>query len=198
MRALVLPLALLLALAPHPAPAEGPATDPLTIANTYGRALAILGQQQAVAMLAAAIEDSRRQALAEGTAAIPEAIRARLAGHVPAQDLEMVRWRVGGGTDLSLQRNAILHGNASAITLGEVVVFADEGEALANASLWAHELRHVGQYREWGVRGFARRYLADHQAVEADAVAFAAAFAGGLPPLTLPDRARLSPPRAPW
>ncbi|AXQ95640.1 DUF4157 domain-containing protein [Cereibacter azotoformans] len=197
MRAIHLSLALILALLPLPSQAERPVQDPLAGAGNLARVLAVAGEQQAVAMLASAIEESRRQALAEGTAPIPEAIRHRLVGHVPVIDLEMVRWRVGGGTEFSLQRNAVLHGNASAITLGEVVVFADEGDALANASLWAHELRHVGQYREWGVVGFARRYLRDHAAVEADAVAFAAALAKRPAPI-LPESATRPPPRAPW
>ncbi|WP_443212974.1 eCIS core domain-containing protein [Rhodobacter sp. NSM] len=171
--------------------------DPLADAGAFAHALALVGEQQAVAMLATAIEESRRQALSEGTAAIPEAVRLRLEGQVPAIDLEMVRWRVGGGGEFSLQRNAILHGNASAITLGEVVVFADEGEALANVPLWAHELRHVGQYRDWGVVEFARRYLRDYRAVEADAVAFAAEVASAQAQ-RLPDGARVAPPRAPW
>lgn len=138
------------------------------------RSLATSGVANATELLANAILSSRAQALAEGTGPIPAAVRRQLAGHVPDVDLEAVRWRVGGGDDMSLQKNAIVNGPATAITLLDVVVFEDEGDALANAELWAHELRHVGQYREWGLREFARRYVTDHQSVEAEAMAFAA------------------------
>lgn len=151
-----------------------PAGEPQ--ADAILRALAVGGVQTAIDMLAKSILASRQQALHEGTAPIPAAIRQRLAGYVPAVDLDAVRWRVGGGDEMSLQRNAILNGPATAITLLDVVVFEDEGDALANAELWAHELHHVGQYRLWGLQEFSRRYVTDHRTVEAEALAFAAGW----------------------
>lgn len=152
---------------------DAPATEALL------RSLALGGMQTATEMLARSIMLSRQQALDEGTAPIPVLIRQRLEGHVPPEDLDAVRWRVGGGDETSLQWNAIVNGPATAITLLDVVVFEDEGDALANAELWAHELRHVGQYREWGLRGFSQRYITDHQWVEEDAMAFAARWRDG-------------------
>lgn len=172
-------------------PATGAAARE-TAAEALARSLAIAGTQQAVQVLANAIQTSRDQALAEGVAPIPAEIRRQLSGHVPDADLDSVRWRVRGGSDLSLQRTALDHGGATAITLIDIVVFADKGDALANAALWAHELRHVTQYREWGLTEFSRRYLADHTAVEADAAGFAAKWSGPL------SRARKAPQRRPW
>ncbi|MCE6968433.1 DUF4157 domain-containing protein [Cereibacter sphaeroides] len=188
-------LLLLMNLTPPGAVAQGAGSLSGTgeTADSLARALALAGTEQAVTLLAASIDDARRQAIAEGVAEIPGAIRAQLEGMVPQVDLEAVRWRVGGGSELSLQRNAILHGGASAITLVDVVVFADEGDALANATLWAHELRHVAQYREWGLMEFSRRYVTDHETVEADAVAFAA----GVRSRSLPQGALRPPPPRP-
>jgi len=50
-------------------------------------------------------------------------------------------------------------------------VFATREAALTPA-LWAHEIVHVEQYRDWGVAGFVARYLDDYEAVEHDAAEF--------------------------
>ncbi len=117
-------------------------------------------------MLARWIETSRDAAIAQGVEKIPESVRALLAGYVPDKTLARARWRVKGGSDFSLQQNAFLFKDAQAITLDYVVVFADENEARNDPKLWAHELRHVMQFEEWGVEGFAARYLADSAAIE--------------------------------
>ena len=59
--------------------------------------------------------------------------------------------------------------DAYAVTLDYVVVFQEQREALEDPKLWAHELKHVMQFAEWGIGGFATRYLTDHDAIEADA-----------------------------
>jgi len=58
------------------------------------------------------------------------------------------------------------------VTLDYVVVFEDREAALTDPKLWAHELKHVMQYAEWGVAGFASRYLTDHAAIEREAVEY--------------------------
>jgi hypothetical protein len=112
------------------------------------------------------IQSSRDAALEQGVEKIPKSIRAALEGYVPDATLERVRWRTGGGPDLSLQQSAFFLKDAQAITLDYVIVFADENEARNDPKLWAHELRHVMQFEEWGIEGFAARYLADSNAVE--------------------------------
>ena len=61
---------------------------------------------------------------------------------------------------------------APAITLDYVVVFAERGAGLNDPKLWAHEIKHVMQFAEWGVSGFAARYLRDYSAVEQEAFDF--------------------------
>jgi hypothetical protein len=110
------------------------------------------------------IESSRDSVLEQGVEKIPQSIRASLEGYVPNATLDRVRWRAGGGDLLS--QSAFFLKDAQAITLDYVVVFADENEARNDPKLWAHELRHVMQFEEWGVEGFATRYLADSTALE--------------------------------
>jgi hypothetical protein len=117
-------------------------------------------------LLARWIESSRDAALEQGVEKIPKTIRASLEGYVRNATLDRVRWRAGSGSYLSLQENAFLCQDAQAITLDYVIVFADENQARNDPKLWAHELRHVMQFEEWGVEGFATRYLADSSAVE--------------------------------
>ena len=119
-------------------------------------------------LLASWIESSRDAVLEEGAGPIPAAIRAALAGYVPDEILDRVRWRTGA-SDMSLPQTIIRFGDAYAVTLDYVVVFQEEREALEDPKLWAHELKHVMQFAEWGVDGFATRYLTDHDAIEADA-----------------------------
>jgi hypothetical protein len=115
------------------------------------------------------IARSRDDALQRGVQAIPADIRRNLEGFVDARILNVVRYRVQGGGDLSLQRNAIRYGEASAITLDYVVVFKENNDALYNPTLWVHELRHVRQFQDWGIRDFSIRYLRDYGAVEREA-----------------------------
>lgn len=117
-------------------------------------------------LLAGWITSSRDAAIAAGVAPMPEAIRKALEGYVPAAVLAKIRWRVGPTGDLTLQQSAIGYGDVPAMTLGNVIVFKDRGEALEDPTLWAHEIKHVLQFDEWGGQGFATRYLVDYEAVE--------------------------------
>ncbi|HEY8521002.1 MAG TPA: DUF4157 domain-containing protein [Gammaproteobacteria bacterium] len=118
------------------------------------------------------IVESRDAALREGVQPIPPEIRAKLQGYVPPEALDRVRFRVGGGGALSLQQNLFRSGYVPAVTLDQVIVFRREKDAREDLGLWVHELKHVMQYREWGVEGFARRYVSDYNAVEEEARAY--------------------------
>lgn len=133
--------------------------------------------QELAPLVAAAIAASKQQALADGVETIPDDIRANLEGFVPTEDLDRVRWRAGGGGDLSVQQNAFKYGDAAAITLDDVVVFKEQSDAESNVGLWAHELRHVGQYRAWGLYDFSIRYVRNRNAVEREAEEFAVSWA---------------------
>lgn len=146
------------------------------------RALQLLLQNRAELAHAAAptlarwIEASRRQALAEGVKPIPPSVRRRLTGYYPAELLNRVHYRVGLAKAASLPVAAFEYGHTIAMTLDDVIVFRDPQRAEMDASLWAHELRHVMQFRSWGVARFAETYLADWESVETEARTAASEF----------------------
>jgi hypothetical protein len=125
--------------------------------------------------LAALLVELRAGALSDGVEPIPGEIRASLEGFVPDPLLDAVRWRVGALSRLSPHAQLGLLGLV-AVTLDDVIVFADRETALSNAGIWAHELRHVMQYRACGVQGFAHAYLTRHAALENDADQYALAW----------------------
>jgi hypothetical protein len=127
--------------------------------------------QSLAPLLASWIAGSRDAAKAKGVEPIPEPIRSALADYVPKEILDRVRWRESG-SEWSLPQNVISFGHVPAVTLDDVIVFEKRDAALGDPKLWAHELKHVMQFVEWGVDGFARRYLADYQAVESEAAEF--------------------------
>jgi hypothetical protein len=108
---------------------------------------------------------------------IPDHIRAGLKTFFPDEMLDEVRYTVGDTTPAGLAGFAMRNGNAVAVTLVDTIVFKDEKD-VKNLALWAHELHHVEQYREWGVAGFASRYAFGWETVEADARARALEFVG--------------------
>lgn len=122
-------------------------------------------------VLASWITTSRNAAVAQGVETIPQPVREALAGYVPDAILDRVRWRVGGGDETSLQYNIVQFGDVRAVTLNDVVVFKDDREA-HDSKLWAHEIKHVMQFADWGVAGFAKRYLENYEAVESEAADF--------------------------
>ena len=142
------------ALADEPLQSPGPASD-LSPAVVQGL----------TPVLADWIVRSRNAAVQQGVMEIPVSIRSALSGYVPEATLDRARWRVGGGGELSLQHNVFAFGDVPAITLDYVIVFVDE-KAVEDPKLWAHELKHVMQFAEWGVMGFATHYLRDYEAVE--------------------------------
>jgi hypothetical protein len=138
-------------------------------------------------LLAGWIASERDAANAQGVEPIPAPIRAALAGYVPDAILDAVRWRIGG-TQLSMPQNMIRFGHASAVTLDDVIVFENR-ESVEDPKLWAHELKHVMQFAEWGLEGFATRYLSNYNAVENEAYEFRWQFmkqAGLIPPVEPP------------
>lgn len=104
---------------------------------------------------------------------IPEVIRLELQDLVPEAVLNAARYQVGYGDTLNLGHVALNYGNlldgktVQAITLVDVILFRNEADARANVALWLHELTHVRQFMDWGVRGFAERYVAAPEDVEA-------------------------------
>ncbi len=115
------------------------------------------------------LEQSRLAIAGERTHPIPPAIRERLAGYYDSDLLDRVRYQVGDEAQLSAANAMLQNPDVNAVTLVDVIVFRHEEEALHDVALWAHELKHVEQYREWGVEGFATRYIRGYTDVEAPA-----------------------------
>lgn len=103
---------------------------------------------------------------------IPPQIRSALTGFVRDDILNKARYKVGDRGLLNSAANIMgLNRNVAAVTLVDVIVFRDWNDASNNLPLWAHELRHVRQFSEWGVRNFGIRYMRSSSDVEGDAYA---------------------------
>jgi Domain of unknown function (DUF4157) len=131
--------------------------------------------------LAALIDGARRQAIADGVRPIPPAVYRALLGYFPAALLQKCRFAVGNARALTLPGLAFSYGDATAMTLGDVVLFKNSRVAESGPKIWAHELTHVMQYQRWGIDGFADRYVRDSAAVEQEAIDNADRFAAWLP-----------------
>jgi hypothetical protein len=136
------------------------------------------------------IDEARQQAIADGVRPIPPGVYRSLLGYFPAALLQKCRFAVGNAHALTLPALAFSYGDATAITLGDVVLFKNELVAETDVKVWAHELTHVMQYQRWGTEGFAERYVRDSGVVEQEAVDNANRFADWLPRRGL---ARVSP-----
>jgi hypothetical protein len=102
---------------------------------------------------------SREAALAAGVSPIPEHIRTQVAHLFPASMLDQVRYKTGSGFLGTLQWFRGEMEGKGAITLKDVIVFADASRAMCDVRLWAHELEHIRQYGNLGVDGFAQAYV---------------------------------------
>jgi hypothetical protein len=131
--------------------------------------------------LAELIDGARRQAIADGVRPVPTRVYRSLLGYFPAALLQKCRFAVGSARALTLPALAFSYGDATAITLGDVVLFRNEPVAETDLKVWAHELTHVMQYQRWGIQGFAERYVRDSNAVEQEAIDNANRFAAWLP-----------------
>jgi len=112
---------------------------------------------------------SRNTAI-NGASAIPPYVRQALQGWYSDRLLDIVRFKVGDGGTLNLANGSIRYGEAEAVTLIDVIVFAGPDQA-SDPVLWAHEMKHVQQYDMWGVRKFAIRYMRSWNSVEDEAYA---------------------------
>lgn len=114
---------------------------------------------------------SHRAALMTEVQRIPLNIRAQLEAYYDVRVLDSVRYKIGDETQLNTANAMLQNPDVNAVTMLDIIVFRHEDDAQNNLPLWAHELKHVQQYQEWGAGGFAMRYTRDYRIVEAPAYA---------------------------
>ena len=117
------------------------------------------------------LEESRNSASVQGVEAIPLHIRAALESYYDLQVLDAVRYQVGNGVALNAANTMLQNPDVNAVTLLDIIVFRHAEDAQNNVALWAHELKHVQQYQQWGAAQFASNYTRDYRTVEAPAYA---------------------------
>ncbi|MNC70360.1 hypothetical protein D3C75_1211640 [compost metagenome] len=88
--------------------------------------------------------------------------------------LDAARYKISDNGQFSAATAMLQNPDVGAVTLIDIILFRDAQSAEQDIALWAHELKHVQQYQEWGVLGFAQRYTQDFNAVEAPAYAIQA------------------------
>ncbi|MNH85095.1 hypothetical protein D3C81_359710 [compost metagenome] len=125
--------------------------------------------QMAVTGLESWIVLSRNTAATGDIQTIPLNIRAQLEPYYDLQVLDSARYKVGDDAELNAANTMLQNPDINAVTLIDIIVFRNAEDALNDVALWAHELKHVQQYQQWGVREFATRYTRDYNAVEAPA-----------------------------
>ena len=113
------------------------------------------------------LNQSRNDAM-NGAMPMPDTIKQAMNGWYSPQQMANVYYKIGDGGALNLGNAATRYGEAAAITLIDVIVFRDAGWA-ADLPTWAHELKHVTQFQDWGVHSFAVQYMQSWNTVEGPA-----------------------------
>lgn len=116
-------------------------------------------------VLAAAMQQSRENALAEGVRPVPRKLERHLRPVFGAELLSEVRWNIVSDRWSLDTLIAQTRPQFDAVTLGDVIVFADEASS-RNLQVWIHELLHVQQMREAGLEGFAQEYVSEWSLIE--------------------------------
>ena len=169
-------IAALWLLAAVPAKAQDLADGLAFPIDSAGRAVLVTGLDLAASALANALQNSRDQARAAGTRPMPPRIREALLDWYPADLLDSITYRVGVTEAVTVQSFSIHYGEATAVTTIDTITFADPWDAENNVALWGHEVKHVEQFRAWGLYGFARAYIRGHATVEREAYAIGTAL----------------------
>jgi Domain of unknown function (DUF4157) len=107
---------------------------------------------------------------------IPKSIKRLLEPHYQASVLNEAKYIVSSfGLTLPEAINGtrvFMGDHAFAVTVGHLIIFSREPNMSdSDIHWWAHELEHVAQYQQWGIDGFASRYVNNFNEVEAAAEA---------------------------
>jgi hypothetical protein len=128
---------------------------------------------------------SRNDAM-NGAIPMPDNIKLAMNGWYLPQQMANVYYKIGDGGALNLGNAATRYGEAAAITLIDVIVFRDAGWA-SDIPTWAHELKHITQYQDWGVHSFAVQYMQSWNSVEGPAYDVQNRYAAALSAGQIPD-----------
>ncbi|CAG8865860.1 hypothetical protein PS861_01074 [Pseudomonas fluorescens] len=124
--------------------------------------------------LALWLTQARAEAANAGIQPIPPHIREQLLHWYAPSVLDTARYKISDNGQFNAATAMLQNPDVGAVTLIDIILFRDAQSAEQDIALWAHELKHVQQYQEWGVLGFAQRYTQDFNAVEAPAYAIQA------------------------
>ncbi|RON08818.1 hypothetical protein BK659_15770 [Pseudomonas brassicacearum] len=127
--------------------------------------------QIAAPALALWLTQARAEAANADIQPIPPHIREQLLRWYAPSVLDAARYKVSDNGQFSTATAMLQNPDVGAVTLIDIILFRDAQTAEQDIALWAHELKHVQQYQEWGVEGFAQRYTQDFNAVEVPAYA---------------------------
>lgn len=130
--------------------------------------------QIAAPALAMWLTQARADAASAGIQPIPPHIREQLLRWYDPSLLDTAHYKVSDNGQFNAATAMLQNPDVGAVTLIDIILFRDAQSAEQDIALWAHELKHVQQYQEWGVDGFAQRYTQDFNAVEAPAYAIQA------------------------
>jgi hypothetical protein len=121
--------------------------------------------EAAAPALEAAIVNSRNSAIGSSSP-IPPDIRQQIQGFYQDDILNLVRYKIGDAGAFNVAALTLRYADSvDAITLVDLIVFRDANSA-SDPALWAHELKHVEQYRDWGTHSFAVQYIRSWNGVE--------------------------------
>lgn len=111
--------------------------------------------------------NASRDSSINGAMPIPPNIRRILTGFSDEDAMNRVRYRMGDNGALNLAHiiQQWRFYDVTAVTLVDVIVFRGPTEA-NDPCLWAHELIHIQQFRDWGVHSFAVSYARNPNSAE--------------------------------
>jgi len=130
--------------------------------------------QVAAPALAQWLTQARAEAASADIQPIPPHVREQLLRWYDPSVLDAARYKVSDNGQFNAATAMLQNPDVGAVTLIDIILFRDAQTAEQDIALWAHELKHVQQYQEWGVEVFAQRYTQDFNAVEAPAYAIQA------------------------
>jgi hypothetical protein len=122
---------------------------------------------------------------------VPAAIKEALAGWFDNGLLEDIRFKVG---DESFFYSSSFIADTSAVTVVDVIVFKSAAAA-STPALWAHQLVHAKQFREWGASTYLNRFFQNRDEVEAPAKAIERDYVQLQGPRVQPDNQAASADR---